>query len=324
MTTVDVGESVIEARSLTRYYGSVPAVQDLDLTVPHGGVFAFLGRNGSGKTTAIRMLLGLLPATRGEARVLGHDSATLPPGMRGRIGYLAEGHPVFGWMRAGDMGRFEASFHAAWNQRLFGSILEHFGIDPKAKAKSLSRGQRAGLCLACVLAPDPELLVLDDPCLGLDPVARHAFLEAVIMLTRDKQRTIFFSSHLLPDVERVADHIAILDRSVLRVSCPMEVFRRRVRRVVLTYDGRPPADPLPEVKGLLQVTRGVGELDVIFVSNGSVEAQLAPLRPQGVEPASLSFEQAVVAFLRERGQGASLLERVAAADAAWRPEGVEV
>src|ERR1051325_7947817 len=121
-------ESVIQARGLTRYFGSKAAVYELNLNVPRGGVFAFLGRNGSGKTTTIRMLLGLLQPTRGEGTILGYDIRSLPPEGRARIGYLTEEHQLYGWMTVQQAGEFQARFYARWNERIFRGIVGHFGL----------------------------------------------------------------------------------------------------------------------------------------------------------------------------------------------------
>src|SRR5258708_7279369 len=225
-----MSDVVIETIGLTRYFGGKCAVDQVNLSVPRGSVFALLGRNGSGKSTIIRMLLGLLEPTRGSAKVLGEDCRHLSPAARGRIGYVAEGHPLIDWMRVGDLESFQKSFYPKWDGRMFAAVLDQFALPAGARAGPLSRGQRAGLSLALTLATRPELLVMDDPAMGLDPVARRTLLEAMILVTRDAGHTIFFSSHVLDDVERVADHVAILDQSVLRVSSSVETFRSRVKR----------------------------------------------------------------------------------------------
>ncbi|MGO9585419.1 MAG: ABC transporter ATP-binding protein, partial [Limisphaerales bacterium] len=188
---------VIRTRGLTRYFGARPAVYDLNLEVPRGCVFAFLGRNGSGKTTTIRMLLGLLEPTRGEGNILGHDIRSLPPEARARIGYLTEEHQLYGWMSVKECGEFQSQFYPRWNEKVFRGVIGHFSLKPTARVKDLSRGERAGLCLGLTLAPEPELLILDDPALGLDPVAHRSLIESMIYLTRRSDRTIFFSSHQL-------------------------------------------------------------------------------------------------------------------------------
>src|SRR3954465_14031937 len=169
-----MSDFAIQTSHLTRYFGRKRVVFDLNLAVPRGSIFGFLGRNGSGKTTSLRMILGLLSPPWGSSTGLGHDSQRLPPAVRARIGYLAEGHPVFGWMRVQDAQAYQSRFYPRWNRELFHSVLEFFRVDPKTRAKNLSRGERAGLCLAMVLAPEPDLLILDDPAIGLDPVARRS------------------------------------------------------------------------------------------------------------------------------------------------------
>ena len=309
MSETRLGDNVIETRGLTRYFGSRCVVDSLDLTVPRGCIFGFLGRNGAGKSTTIRMLLGLLAPTRGSASVLGHDSAHLPPQARARIGYLAEGHPVPGWMSVAECGRFQSAFYPRWNHRVFQSVLSHFGLKATARAGDLSRGERAGLCLALTLAPEPELLILDDPALGLDPVARRGLLQSLIYLTRQADQTVFFSSHLLSDVERVADRIAVLDGSLLRADCSLETFRSRVRQFVLTFPGPPPA--LPPLPGLLQTFRAGREVTVTLASaDEDTERRLAALGAERIEAVPLGLEDAFVSYLSDRGEKSYFLEDV--------------
>jgi len=298
--------TVIQTRGLTRYYGARSAVYDLNLEVPRGCVFAFLGRNGSGKTTTIRMLLGLLEPTRGEGRILGYDIRVLPPEARARIGYLTEDHQLYSWMSVRECGDFQSRFYPRWNGKIFSGVIEHFSLKPTARVKELSRGERAGLCLGLTLAPEPELLVLDDPAIGLDPVAHRSLIESMIYLTRRSDRTIFFSSHQLADVERVADYIAVLDRSVLRVCCPLETFRNSVRQVRLQFSGTPP--PVPKIPGLLQAFRSEGGLRVICAHyNSATEAALRALNPAQMEPVPLNLEDAFISYLGERGEKSFIL-----------------
>ena len=296
-----MGENVIETQNLTRYFGPKCAVNALSVAVPRGCVFGFLGRNGSGKTTTIRMLLGLLEPTRGSVKVLGFDSRDLSPDVRARIGYLAEGHPVYGWMRVGECGKFQARFYENWNDDLFHSVLDYFHLDPKARAKDLSRGERAGLSLALTLAPEPELLILDDPAMGLDPVARRALLESMVYVTRQADRTIFFSSHLLSDVERVADRIAVLDRGQLRSCCSLGTFRSRVRRVVLRFKGRPPE--APDIPGLLHAIRTEQEMSLTIANyDGQTEALIEKLGAEDLQHVPIDLEEAFIDYVGERGE----------------------
>jgi ABC-2 type transport system ATP-binding protein len=301
-------DSVIRADRLTRFFGARCAVDSLSFRVSRGSVFAFIGRNGAGKTTTIRMLLGLLEPTRGSCSILGYDSATLPPEVRGRIGYMAEGHPVYGWMRVSQCGSFQQGFYSHWNQEIFAAVIDYFSIDPGTKAGHLSHGQRAGLHLAMTLAIEPELLMLDDPATGLDPAARRSLLEAMIYFTRSRERTIFFSSHLLDDVERVADHVAVLDYSVLRACSSVVTFRDRVRRLSGRFPGEPPRD-LPGISGLLRLSRDENELSLIVANpNGQTQRILRSLGALAVEEQPISLEDALIAYVGRHGKKSLYLD----------------
>jgi ABC-2 type transport system ATP-binding protein len=294
-------DPVIQAQGLTRYFGRKCVVDSVSFRVPRGSVFAFIGRNGAGKTTTIRMLLGLLEPTRGSAAVLGHDSAGLPPEVRARIGYMAEGHPVYGWMRVGECARFQRGCYSHWDPDIFAAVIDNFAIDPRTRAGHLSHGQRAGLHLAMTLAIEPELLVLDDPATGLDPAARRSLLEAMIYFTRSRERTIFFSSHLLDEVERVADYVAVLDYSALRACCRVETFRDRVRRLVVRFPARPPRE-LPAIPGLLRVVRAEDELSLVVANpNGQTHRALQALGAETVDEQPLSLEDALIAYVGRQG-----------------------
>lgn len=304
-------QPVIQTRGLTKYFGRKPAVYELNLEVPRGCVFAFLGRNGSGKTTTIRMLMGLMPPTRGSGTILGQDITALTPGVRARIGYLTEEHHLYSWMEVRQCGEFQSKFFPKWNDSIFRGVVGHFCLKPDAKVRDLSRGERAGLCLALTLAPEPELLMLDDPGLGLDPVARRALVESMIYLTRKSDRTIFFSSHDLSDVERVADYIAVFDRSVLRACCPLATFQDKVQQLRLRFAGTPP--PLPKIPGLLQAIRSEGELRVTCIRSGTeTEKILRELKPVEMETVALGLEDAFINYLGERGEKTFIMSELEA------------
>lgn len=292
---------VMQARGLTRYFGRRCVVDNLTMDVPRGSVFAFIGRNGAGKTTTIRMLLGLMSPTRGQSSILGYSSQTLPAAARARIGYMAEGHPVYSWMRVSQFAAFQRGCYPHWKQTTFDSVIDYFSIRPDTKSGNLSHGQRAGLHLASTLAIEPELLVLDDPATGLDPAARRSLLEAMVYFTRDSARTIFFSTHLLDEVERVADHVAILDYSVLRACCSMDTFRERVQQFIVHFPGELPQE-LPTIPGLLQVKRRKNALSLIVVNhNGGTERSLESLGATAIEEQPLSLEDALTAYVGRQG-----------------------
>ncbi len=287
----------ILTQRLTKYYGRRPVVHSLDLRVPQGAIYGFLGRNGAGKSTAIKMLTGMVHPDYGRAFLLGEDVTQLQPQTRAKIAYLAEGHPLYRWMTVAEAIRFARPFYATWSQPLVEQILDHFELPRRAKIRRLSSGQRAQLSLALAVAPDPELLILDDPTLGLDTVVRREFLESLIQVIQRRGRTIFFSSHILGDVERVADRIGVLVDGVLRVDCPTDYFKEAVRKVVLEFDRVPPE--FPGCAGLVG-SRQVGvSLELIVVGFSDEQRQVCEsLEPRSIDVIELNLEDAFIEYTR--------------------------
>ena len=318
-------DPAIEARGLTRYFGRKCAVDSLSFRVPRGSVFAFIGRNGAGKTTTIRMILGLLEPTRGSSAILGHDSASLPPEVRARIGYMAEGHPVYAWMRVGQYGRFQSGFYSHWNQDIFAAVIDHFSIDPRTRAGHLSHGQRAGLHLAMTLAIEPEVLMLDDPATGLDPAARRSLaggddlLHHAAASGRFSSRPICWTTWSGSPTRSRCSTIASCGRAA-----SVETFRDRVRRLVARFPAEPPRE-LPSVPGLLQLTRDENELSLIVVDSLAVSQRPDSPRPdslrptqdlleslgaQAVDEQSVGLEDALIAYVGRHGKKSHLLKHL--------------
>lgn len=203
-------DAVVQIEGLTRRFGSRAALDDVSLTLPRGGVYGLVGANGAGKTTLIRHILGLLRAERGTVRVFGRDPVADPVGVLSRIGYLSEENDLPGWMRVGELMRYTRAFYPAWDDAYANELREAFGLDPAAKVGSLSKGQKARAGLVVALAYRPELLVLDEPSSGLDPIVRRDILGAVFRTIAGEGRTVLFSSHLLDEVEQVADHVTMI------------------------------------------------------------------------------------------------------------------
>lgn len=294
-------QPAIRADRLTRYFGSRAILRDLDLQVPSGQVTALLGLNGAGKTTTIRIMMGLLRPTRGRCEILGQDSATLSPDTRMRIGYLVEGHYLYPRMSVRECSRFQRAGYSRWDDRLFDDIVSHFGISGSAGISELSRGQRAGVALALVLAPDPELLVLDDPALGLDPVSRQRLNETLIEFAADGKRTVLLSTHLLDDVERVADRVMLMVGGQLKVDASLDDFRRRVTGYSAEVDHVDP-QRLMAIPGLIDARQLGGRLQLAIAdADEETHAALERLNATLLEPTELTFADAVLAYLgRER------------------------
>ena len=287
----------IEAAGLTKCFGDKTVVDSLDLQVPAGSVFAFLGRNGSGKTTTIRMLLGLLRPTAGCSAVLGEESLRLRPETRERIGYVAESHPLHHWMTVGQEEYFATGFHARWDRKLFDEIIGHFGLSRATRIDAMSPGQRAGVSLAIALAPRPELMILDDHAAGLDPVARVFMREKLREAAQDSGMSVLFSSHDLDDVEHVADHAAILDYSRLRISGRLDQVAASVRRYDVRFSSGTVPDDLPALPGLLAVKRIEDTLTLIVAGNSGVPMQQLMGESSIVRERPVPFADAVRAYM---------------------------
>jgi ABC-2 type transport system ATP-binding protein len=269
-----MNEIVLETEALTKYYGSSLAVDHLDLQIPRGCICGFVGRNGAGKTTAIKLMLGLLEPTAGSSKLLGCDSMALTPAVRQRIGYVTEGHRLFRWMTIGGLEKFQrAFFPKQWDDKFFADMIKYFELPGKKKIKHLSNGQRAQVSLALALAPNPELLIMDDPTLGLDAAIRRQFLEGMIELIMRQGRTVLFSSHILGDVERVSDRIVVIDKGVLRANCSLEQFQKAIKKAVLSF-----TDSVPDevnIDGLLHCKRSERGLELTLV--GTDDEKIAEL-----------------------------------------------
>ncbi|MDO8672501.1 MAG: ABC transporter ATP-binding protein, partial [Dehalococcoidia bacterium] len=210
--------SAIEIANLTKDFGGLKAVNELSLQVPQGSIFGFLGPNGAGKTTTIKVLLGLLKPTGGGARVCGFDVVTQGLKVRQSVGYVSETDTMYGWMTAHQLASFCKSLYPRWNDDLVKRYIEAFGLPTGRKVKHFSKGMKAQLALTLALGPDPQVLILDEPTSGMDPLARNEFLNHIVKEVAESGRTIFFSSHILSEVQKVADSVAIVYRGKLLVS----------------------------------------------------------------------------------------------------------
>jgi ABC-2 type transport system ATP-binding protein len=220
-----MSEPVINVSELTRRFGDTTALASVSLSLPRGAVYGLVGVNGAGKTTLIRHILGLLRAESGSVRVFGLDPIADPVAVLSRIGYLSEENDLPVWMRVDELIRYSRAFYPAWDDAYAEELRRAFALDPAAKIRSLSRGQKARAGLLVALAYRPELLVLDEPSSGLDPIVRRDILGAVIRTIADEGRTVLFSSHLLEEVEQVADHVTMISRGRIVLSARLEAIR---------------------------------------------------------------------------------------------------
>ncbi len=224
-----MSESVISVSALTRRFGAKTALDSVSVSLPRGAVYGLVGANGAGKTTLIRHILGLLRAESGSVRVFGLDPVADPVAVLSRIGYLSEENDLPGWMRVDELIRYTRAFYPKWDDVYAEELRQAFALDIAAKIKDLSRGQRARAGLLIALAHRPELLVLDEPSSGLDPIVRRDILGAVIRTIADEGRTVLFSSHLLDEVEEVADHVTMIDHGRIVLSAPLDAIKESHR-----------------------------------------------------------------------------------------------
>lgn len=234
-------EPVIETRDLTVRFRRNEVLRDLSIAFGRGTVTALLGRNGVGKSTLLRVLVGYLPATSGEAAVFGMPSWTRGPDVRRRLGYVPDRLELPRWMTVEDHLRFLEPFYPSWDRAEERRLLAQLDLDASAKVKDLSKGQREKHLLVAALAHRPELLLLDEPFSGLDPVVRQEVLTAVLGHLRDEGRTIVVVTHSMQDVERLADRIVLLEEGRVRLDGACDDLRRRVRRIGVTLHRDAPA-----------------------------------------------------------------------------------
>lgn len=259
----------IETVDLHKTYGSVEALRGLNLEVPGGTIFGFLGRNGAGKTTAIKILLGMARPTRGTARVFGLDAAVQSSSVavRARTGFVSEDKDLLGHLSVAQAIRFTAAFYPRWRRDQEQHYLTRFELPADRQVKDLSRGTRTKLALLLALCRGAELLVLDEPTSGLDPATAEEVLHALVAAVAGGETTVFFSSHQIAEVDQIADRIAIVDRGRVVVTGGLDDLRASYRRIQLVFDGAAP-EPAFRSPGLVRVVRNHRVLSVI-VSGGA-------------------------------------------------------
>jgi ABC-2 type transport system ATP-binding protein len=243
-----MSDPVIHISELTRRFGSKKALDSVSVSMQRGAVYGLVGANGAGKTTLIKHVLGLLRAESGSVRVFGLDPVADPVGVLSRIGYLSEENDLPGWMRVDELIRYSRAFYPGWDDAYAEELLQAFALDPTAKIKNISKGQKARAGLLIALAYRPELLVLDEPSSGLDPIVRRDILGAVIRTIADEGRTVLFSSHLLEEVEQVADHVTMIHQGAIALSAPLDEIKDSHRALTVRFSESHPQPPaLPGV-----------------------------------------------------------------------------
>lgn len=287
---------ILATYDLVHCYGSKRALDGLTIELPPGHIHAIVGANGSGKSTLFRILLGFQTPTCGEAYLLGQSSSTLTPEQRGNIGYVNDAHTLPLWMRLDALVAMQSRLYPLWNEAVFRDVLGYFAVSLQSKVRELSRGERAGFNLALALAQRPKLLILDEPTLGLDVVAKRAFMEALIHTAHADDCTIIYCSHQMEEIERLADTLVMLERGrLVNMSAPDD-FTARVQLWIADMPFKGP-DP-SSIPGLLQIQRLDGLFHYTVLDQGDRFASW--LREKGAlnfRPQAVNLDQAVSAFL---------------------------
>ncbi|MCF1183381.1 ABC transporter ATP-binding protein [Marichromatium gracile] len=235
-----MSDTAIEVSGLTHHYGRRTLYRDLEFRVPRGKVVALLGKNGVGKTTLIRLLMGFLRPAGGHCRVLGEDSHALSPATRARIGLLFEGHLTYDFMTIEQIERFHRPFYPNWRHQRYYDLVDRMQLPRDHRIANMSCGQRSQVVLGLIFAQDPELMILDDYSMGLDAGYRRLFLDYLTRYLDAGERTVFLTSHVVQDMEELVDEVIFLQRGGELLQMPLADFRRDFRCFALTPGEQPP------------------------------------------------------------------------------------
>lgn len=282
----------IETTNLGRRYGRSWALRDCTVSVPQGSVAALVGPNGAGKTTFLELAVGLLDATEGDVRILGASMRGQPKRMLARVGYVAQDAPLYDSFSVAEMLRFGARLNPRWDDTIARSRLDRFGIPLDRPCGKMSGGQHAQVALAVAVAKRPDVLLLDEPVARLDPLARREFLEALMETVADSGVTVVLSSHLVPDFERVCDHLILVTNGHLVISGATDALLAEHRWV---------SGPRDQVDMVLR-HRNVIDQSVTERMRTAIVRGTGAIPDPRVDVRAVSLEEMVLAYLRRPHQ----------------------
>jgi len=219
---------VIRLEKVSKSYGSKQVLKDIDLTIRKGTIMGLIGKNGAGKTTMIKGLLGLLKLDSGKASVFGEDSWDLPGEVKHRIGYVPQKTDIFsGWMRVKDLLDYIGAFYKVWNKEKVNKLIKEWDIDPNARFRDLSEGEKQKVAIVAAMGHEPELYIFDEPVASLDPVARRNFIKELIDLNLDSGSTMLFSTHITSDLERIAADVSLLKDNEIKYTGELSALKEK-------------------------------------------------------------------------------------------------
>jgi ABC-2 type transport system ATP-binding protein len=293
-------EAVILTQALAKSYGDAEVVRGLNLSVGRNRITAFLGRNGAGKSTTIKMLLGMIRPTAGSGTVLGKQITDAEENreLRRRVAYVAEDKPLYGYMTVEQTIRFASAFYPDWRRDVEKKLLHDYELPLHRKVKMLSKGMRTKLALLLAFARRPDLLILDEPSEGLDPVGIEYLLQVLVAQSAEGV-SIFFSSHQIAEVERVADHVCILEKGCLLLDASLDQLRQSYRRIDLVFPS-----PAPErefrITGVERIQASGREMSVLASKNVEAVIQRAhDLNAVSVEVAPVGLRDIFLETVKE-------------------------
>jgi ABC-2 type transport system ATP-binding protein len=291
---------VIETNRLTKRYGQVEAVRDLTLSVKPHQITAFLGLNGAGKSTTIKMLLGMIRPSSGSGLVLGrqiddtHESVFL----RQKLAYVSENKQLYDYMTVEQILRFTRPFYPDWNTEIERKLLRAYGLPLNRRIKSLSKGMRTKTALLLALVRKPELLILDEPSEGLDPIGIELMLESLVA-QNSEGTTVFFSSHQIPEVERVADHVCMMHQGSLVLDASVDHIRQSYRQIDLVFPSLPDESDV-RVAGVERIRASGRQMRVVVSKNADIVIERAhDLHASSVEVSPISLREIFLETVKE-------------------------
>jgi len=291
--------AIVDVSHLSYSYGAIAALRGVDLTIPQGALYALLGPNGSGKTTFLQILMGVRRGYTGSARVLGIESSALTVKHRERIGYIAEGQSLPGWMRLEQLEAYLAPLYPRWDKALARDLRARFDLDRTRKIQTLSRGEYMKAALLCALAPRPELLLMDEPFTGMDALVKDELVRGLLESSGTEGWTVLLCSHDIGELELLADWVGFLGRGRMQIAEPMETLRQRFKQVDVTLGGEhasPALDPM-----WLSVERSGRQLTFLASDAGEgFDARLAARFPNAarIESRDATLREVFVALAR--------------------------
>jgi ABC-2 type transport system ATP-binding protein len=268
-------ESAVEIQNLGKMFpGSVVAVNDMTLAVPRGAVYGLIGRNGAGKTTALRMLMGLLKPSHGTAKVLGHDLRRAPCTVREAVTYVSQSQRLHDWMTLPELCVYLGFLYRMWDSDYARKLAVRFELPLDRPIGMMSGGEQRKSAILLALAPHPDVLVMDEPAAGLDPIARRELIDILIeILAEGHGCTVIFSTHIISDLERIADHVGIMDHGSMVISSLLEDLQTSTRRVQIIFDG----DRVPEnfkLAGAIKAAVSGSVYSAVIRTAGDLQAEV--------------------------------------------------